>query len=73
VLVTPVFFYLIDHVSESTWFSSPRVRQVGYVILGIVTLSYLWRPSRWQLQSPPGTASPGGASDLDTPGEQKGK
>ena len=29
-----------------------RVRRIGHVILGIVTLSYLWRPSRWQLQAP---------------------
>ena len=73
VLVTPVFFYLIDHVSESSLFGSPRVRRIGFIILGIVTLSYLWRPSRWRTQATPGTASPGGASDLESPGLQKGK
>ena len=61
VLVTPVFFYLIDTVSESSLFRSPRVRRIGYIVLGIVTLSYLWRPSRWQLQAPAGKASPGRA------------
>ncbi len=30
VLVTPVFFYLIDTLSESSWFGSPRVRRIGY-------------------------------------------
>ena len=59
VLVTPVFFYLIDTVSESSLFGSPRVRRISYIILGILTLSYLWRPSRWQLQAAPGTAPPG--------------
>jgi multidrug efflux pump len=73
VMVTPVFFYLIDTVSEWSWFGSPRVRRIGYVILGIVTLSYLWRPSRWRLQAPTGAASAGGISDLDSPGHQKGK
>ncbi len=29
VLVTPVFFYLIDTVSESSLFGSPRVRRIG--------------------------------------------
>ncbi len=73
VLVTPVFFYLIDTLSESSWFRSSRVRQIAHVILGIVTLSYLWRPSRWQLQAPTGTASPGGTGDVKSRGQQKGK
>jgi hypothetical protein len=49
VLLTPVFFYMIDVMSESSWFASPRVRKIGGIVLGIVTLSYLWRPSRWRL------------------------
>ncbi len=47
ILLTPVFFYLIDSVSESHFFASPRVRRIGGIALGILTLSYLWRPSRW--------------------------
>jgi multidrug efflux pump len=49
ILLTPVFFYMIDVMSESSWFGSPRVRRVGGIVLGILTLSYLWRPSRWRL------------------------
>jgi multidrug efflux pump len=48
VLLTPVFFYLIDTLSESHWFALPWVRRIGDVSLGIITLSYLWRPSRWK-------------------------
>jgi multidrug efflux pump subunit AcrB len=47
VLLTPVFFYLIDTVSESHFFASRRVRRFASIALGILTLSYLWRPSRW--------------------------
>jgi multidrug efflux pump len=47
ILLTPVFFYLIDSVSESRFFASPRVRRIASIALGILTLSYLWRPSRW--------------------------
>jgi multidrug efflux pump len=50
LMLTPVFFYLIDTVSESYWFASPRVRRMGGIVLGILTLSYLWRPSRWRVQ-----------------------
>jgi multidrug efflux pump len=74
VLVTPVFFYLIDTLSESSWFGSSRVRRIAHVILGIVTLSYLWRPSRWQLAPSPAKASPGGGNgDVKSSGHQKGK
>jgi multidrug efflux pump len=47
ILLTPVFFYLIDSMSESHIFASPRVRRISSIALGILTLSYLWRPSRW--------------------------
>jgi multidrug efflux pump len=47
ILLTPVFFYLIDLMSESHVFASPGVRRFGSIALGILTLSYLWRPSRW--------------------------
>jgi multidrug efflux pump len=74
ILVTPVFFYLIDSLSESSWFRSRRVRQIGHVILGIVTLSYLWRPSRWGLQAPTGGPTPtGGTGDVKSRGHLKGK
>ena len=50
ILLTPVFFYLIDSVSESHFFASPMVRRIAGIALGILTLSYLWRPSRWGLR-----------------------
>jgi multidrug efflux pump len=65
LLLTPVFFYLIDSLSESPWFASPRVRRFGSILLGIITLSYLWRPSRWRLS--PATAPPGRAPDAVKP------
>jgi multidrug efflux pump len=60
VILTPVFFYLIDSLSESSMFASPRVRRIGWILLGIVTLAYLWRPSRWPLRpaAPSTSASP---------------
>src|SRR5262249_6854541 len=47
ILLTPVFFYLIDTMSESHFFARPRGRRVASIAPGILTLSYLWRPSRW--------------------------
>jgi multidrug efflux pump len=62
ILLTPVFFYLIDSVSESHFFSSPRVRRVASIVLGIITLSYLWRPSRWAEFSGASKPQPGPGS-----------
>jgi multidrug efflux pump len=50
VLLTPVFFYIIDTMSESRAFGSPLVRRVSHIALGIITLSYLWRPSFWVMR-----------------------
>ncbi len=63
IMFTPVFFYLIDTVSESHVFASPRVRRVGLIALMIVTgiafppmlLIYLWRATR---RRPTGAAKP---------------
>ncbi len=73
ILVTPVFFYLIDTMSEWSMFGSPQVRRVGHIVLGIVTLSYLWRPSRWKVAAPAGEASSGGTGESKAPGHHKGK
>jgi multidrug efflux pump len=73
LLLTPVFFYLIDTLSESSWFASPRVRQIGGIVLGIITLSYLWRPSRWGLAPARAAASPGRATDRGMPGSTQRK
>jgi multidrug efflux pump len=56
IVLTPVFFYIIDSLSESRWFASRSVRRIGRIILGLITLSYLWRPSRWRPESS-GTAA----------------
>jgi multidrug efflux pump len=50
IILTPVFFYIIDTASESHLFASPRMRRIGGIVLGIITLSYLWRPSRWRIR-----------------------
>ena len=34
ILLTPVFFYLIDSVSESHFFASPRVRRIASIAAG---------------------------------------
>jgi multidrug efflux pump len=44
IMLTPVFFYVIDTVSESHVFANPLVRKVSGIALGIITLSILWRP-----------------------------
>ncbi len=36
VMLTPVFFYVIDSVAESHIFSNPRVRRVGKILLAIL-------------------------------------
>ncbi len=41
ILLTPVFFYLIDTVSESSLFASPEVRTAGrIVLLGVISLAF---------------------------------
>jgi multidrug efflux pump len=73
VLLTPVFFYLIDTMSESSFFRSRGVRRISSIVLGIVTLSYLWRPSRWRLDTGSGSSTPNESSGPGSPGHQKGK
>jgi multidrug efflux pump len=65
VLLTPVFFYLIDTLSESHIFASPLVRRIGGITLGIITLSYVWRPSRWKVSSRARPESPDSKSAAD--------
>jgi multidrug efflux pump len=43
VLLTPVFFYVIDSVAESHIFNNPRVRRVGRILLAILVPFVLWR------------------------------
>ncbi|AMV36606.1 efflux RND transporter permease subunit [Planctomyces sp. SH-PL62] len=48
IVLTPVFFYVIDSTSESRFFSSPWVRFLGRTTLDVLTLRILWRPA-WTL------------------------
>ncbi|WP_165251648.1 efflux RND transporter permease subunit [Paludisphaera soli] len=48
VVLTPVFFYVIDSASESRFFRSPWVRFLGRTTLDLLTLRFLWRPA-WTL------------------------
>jgi len=66
VLLTPVFFYIIDTLGESHFFASRLVRRIGAITLGIITLSYLWRPSRWKARSSARPASPDSKSEAET-------
>jgi len=43
ILLTPVFFYVIDTVSESHFFANPTVRRVGRVLLAVLSPIILWR------------------------------
>ena len=57
VMLTPVFFYVIDTVAESHFFANPVVRRVSDIVLGIVmplrplsascSGSRCRRPCRW--------------------------
>jgi multidrug efflux pump subunit AcrB len=48
ILLTPVFFYLIDTVSESRFFRSPIVRRIGSIALLILTFgAFGWIGSIW--------------------------
>jgi multidrug efflux pump subunit AcrB len=65
VMLTPVFFYLIDSVSESHVFSSPlmrRIGSIGLIVLGILTLGIFFVAYRWSewraSQSQPSTGPP---------------
>jgi multidrug efflux pump len=67
VILTPVFFYLIDSLSESSLFASPGVRRVAWIVLGILTLSYVWRPSRWRQRALPEAARPDKTASPEIP------
>jgi len=44
-LLTPVFFYIIDNPDDRPRVRlRPDLRRIGGIVLGILTLGYLWRP-----------------------------
>jgi multidrug efflux pump len=48
LMLTPVFFYVIDTLSESRLFSSPWLRWTSRAALDVLTLRFLWRPT-WKM------------------------
>jgi multidrug efflux pump len=42
IVLTPVFFYIIDTLSESAVFANPTVRRVGSIVLLILTFGLPW-------------------------------
>jgi multidrug efflux pump len=42
IVLTPVFFYIIDTLSESRFFASPTVRRVGEITLLLLTFGLVW-------------------------------
>jgi hypothetical protein len=69
IILTPVFFYIIDTVSESHFFASPRVRRIGGIVLGILILLLgpLWLIfflCRWSGWSSRPTAKPASVPEL---------
>ncbi|MDR3619950.1 MAG: efflux RND transporter permease subunit [Paludisphaera borealis] len=48
LMLTPVFFYVIDTMSESRLFSSRWLRWTSRAALDVLTLRFLWRPT-WKL------------------------
>jgi multidrug efflux pump len=58
VILTPVFFYLIDSLSESSWFARGRLRAASDLALGILSLRALRRPFESQPRPFVGDAGP---------------
>jgi multidrug efflux pump len=50
LMLTPVFFYVIDTLSESRLLSSPWIRWASRAGLDVLTLRFVWRPT-WKLIS----------------------
>ena len=48
LLLTPVFFYVIDTLSESRLFSSRWLRWTSRAAFDVLTLRFIWRPT-WKL------------------------
>jgi multidrug efflux pump len=46
IILTPVFFYVIDYLGETGPFASPGVRRVGAGAVGLLTLAPVWSATR---------------------------
>jgi multidrug efflux pump len=67
LLLTPVFFFVIDWLGETRLFASPLVRRVGGVALGALSLSPLRRLAREMLRPGPRKAAPTPPRPAPTP------
>jgi multidrug efflux pump len=46
IFLTPTFFYVIDWLGETKFFSSPAMRQIAGAPLWVLSLRFLGRPRR---------------------------
>ncbi len=47
ILLTPVFFYVIEHLSEAEFFRSSKIREPAQWVLDVIRLKPLWRGAQW--------------------------
>jgi multidrug efflux pump len=75
IVLTPVFFYIIDTLSESPFFSSPIVRGIGRILLLVLTAGTLWLFFRLAELAGGGSRTSGPAEDpeMTDPGRKKPK
>ena len=52
IFLTPVFYYVIDWLGETSFFASPTVRRIAGVPLTILSLRFLRRPARLDRRRP---------------------
>jgi multidrug efflux pump len=58
IFLTPVFFYVVDWLSETHPFAAGPLRQASDLVLGILSLSALRRPPQRTVRPPAGAAKP---------------
>jgi multidrug efflux pump len=46
IVLTPVFFYVVNWLGDSHWLGSPRVRHAGASMLKTLRFEFLWRTTR---------------------------
>ncbi|HMB04642.1 MAG TPA: efflux RND transporter permease subunit, partial [Isosphaeraceae bacterium] len=59
IFLTPVFFFIIDRLSESRLFSAPLVRRVNAAVLGFLGFEYLRKLGRRPRRRPEPAPHPG--------------
>ena len=69
ILLTPVFFFVIDWLGETRLFSSPRIRLLSDLVLGLLTLRFLRNPLARLAQPTPAAYVRVPSSIVPAPGE----